>query len=396
MSLTYSVIRDPEVFLDLSDQWNTLLETTAVPHLFQRWEWHYSWWQSFGGELFIVRIDDGATLTALFPWIRKRHRPLFIGPWQCDELLPIGAPDSDNLGPLISSGREKEIMGYLFETVLAETVSVTIVGFEEIHQDDPLIHLKDTYLPRAWMFRPQQERICPYLPLPDSYDTCLAERSASFRASVRRKHRRLYKQHDVTFGVVPSPQHDPETLEIHLDAFIRQHQARWQGRDRPGAFATPEREEFMRRVARRLCKSGHLRLNYLSLDGQPVASYCLFHWNRRRLFYLSGFDPSYGHLSPGSVLLANAIHQAIDEKCTEFDFMRGTASFKYHWTDRVRRNQSWTLLKRTPLTLLLLGRRWCVRRLALLIKRFIPHTLKSVIRSRLPNVLIKAIDPWFR
>jgi CelD/BcsL family acetyltransferase involved in cellulose biosynthesis len=49
------------------------------------------------------------------------------------------------------------------------------------------------------------------------------------------------------------------------------------------------------------------------------------------LFYLSGFDPQWAAFSPGVLLIAHAIEEAIREGQQEFDFLRGNEPYKYLW-----------------------------------------------------------------
>jgi CelD/BcsL family acetyltransferase involved in cellulose biosynthesis len=56
-------------------------------------------------------------------------------------------------------------------------------------------------------------------------------------------------------------------------------------------------------------------------------------------YYLSGFDPAHARYSPGAALVAFAIRSAIEERATQFDFLRKREEFKYQWgaRDRVSR-----------------------------------------------------------
>ncbi|HPU25822.1 MAG TPA: GNAT family N-acetyltransferase [Phycisphaerae bacterium] len=53
--------------------------------------------------------------------------------------------------------------------------------------------------------------------------------------------------------------------------------------------------------------------------------------SRRLYYYLGGFDPEYGRLSPGKLLVAHALEQAIGEGMRGFDVLRGREDYKYEW-----------------------------------------------------------------
>ena len=86
---------------------------------------------------------------------------------------------------------------------------------------------------------------------------------------------------------------------------------------------------FFREVAEGFLASGHLRLAFLSTKGTDVASVFQFRSGGALLLYNSGYDPAHRAANPGLVLIARSIGQAVDEGCTEYDFLRGTERYKY-------------------------------------------------------------------
>ena len=50
--------------------------------------------------------------------------------------------------------------------------------------------------------------------------------------------------------------------------------------------------------------------------------------------YLTGFDPAFAFESPGALLLAHAVEEAIAEGAGEFHFLRGREAYKYEWGAR--------------------------------------------------------------
>jgi CelD/BcsL family acetyltransferase involved in cellulose biosynthesis len=46
---------------------------------------------------------------------------------------------------------------------------------------------------------------------------------------------------------------------------------------------------------------------------------------------LSGFDPEFAELSPGTQTVARAIEEAVREGAHEFHFLRGGETYKYAW-----------------------------------------------------------------
>jgi CelD/BcsL family acetyltransferase involved in cellulose biosynthesis len=52
--------------------------------------------------------------------------------------------------------------------------------------------------------------------------------------------------------------------------------------------------------------------------------------------YQRGLNPEWNRYSPGHLLLAHAMREAIAEGAREFDLLRGVEPYKFSWTDTVR------------------------------------------------------------
>jgi CelD/BcsL family acetyltransferase involved in cellulose biosynthesis len=63
--------------------------------------------------------------------------------------------------------------------------------------------------------------------------------------------------------------------------------------------------------------------------------------------YQIGFDPKLKRMSPGAIIIAHAIQEAISRGLKEFDFLRGSESYKYRWGARDRETYR-VLLWREP------------------------------------------------
>src|SRR3954463_2524345 len=127
-----------------------------------------------------------------------------------------------------------------------------------------------------------------------------------------------------------------------IGTLIDLHGQRWTARHEPGVLGTPQVQRFHLEAAPRLLAAEMLRLYGLRIQGRVVGVYYGFAHRGRAYGYLSGFDPGSASQSPGSVLLAHAIHEAVREGCREFHFLRGQEPYKYAWgaVDRWNRRRS--------------------------------------------------------
>ncbi len=101
-------------------------------------------------------------------------------------------------------------------------------------------------------------------------------------------------------------------------------------------LADPRVRAFHHDAMPGLLASGALRLQALRIGGQLAAVFYLLLGADRVFAYLGGFDPAFAYESPGTLLFAAAIEDAIREGRREFHFLRGEEAYKYAWgaTDR--------------------------------------------------------------
>lgn len=385
MPLNCRILKTRNAFESSSKEWTELLSRSASNSLFLQWEWQFRWWESFGGDLFIVLITEDDRTIAILPFIKRKSALLTI-------LTMIGAPHSDYLDFIIEKGREKEVIRCFFNEFLNEHLAIKIIQLDSINQRSPnLDYLTNRFL-HSFLRSGDRKKECPFIMLPDSWEAYLGSLSAGMRYFIGRKERKMGKDFEVQIGIAGSR----EEVSTRMDQFILQHQGRWNKRQRPGAFHSDAFCAFHKKVSEYLFKKGHLKLYYLELNKRPVASYYIFQYQNNYYFYLSGFDPDFSRYSPGSVLMGAIIKDAISQGMDEFDFMRGESDYKFKWTTRKRVVVSFSLVRKTPLAVLYACTDRILRRIALLIKTIFPSPIKEIFRKLLPRWMVDMFDPLFR
>jgi CelD/BcsL family acetyltransferase involved in cellulose biosynthesis len=68
----------------------------------------------------------------------------------------------------------------------------------------------------------------------------------------------------------------------------------------------------------------------LKLAGKEAAAFFSFDFAGTEYVYNSGYDPDFARFSPGIVLAAYCIRQAVEKGKTGFNFLRGREDYKYH------------------------------------------------------------------
>jgi CelD/BcsL family acetyltransferase involved in cellulose biosynthesis len=284
--------------------WTKLAERGR--NLFGTWEWASTWWRHFGHDrpLHLVVVRRGAEPIGLLPLYRWKQHPMtvlrFVGHGPADELGPVGDPEA---GVPLARSLRRSLHRLDADLLLAEQLprgqdwGVLLGGRRLAAEASPVVRFDA-----------------------GGWEAYLRARSANFREQVRRRARKLAREHRVAYRMSDGT-HD---LDRDLDLLFRLHDARWV--DAPTNFRA--HEVFHRAFAPVAVEQGWLRLWFLEVDGAVVAALYGFRYAGIESYYQAGRDPAWDHYRVGFVLLAHAIRQAADDGIREYRLLRGAEDYK--------------------------------------------------------------------
>jgi hypothetical protein len=163
--------------------------------------------------------------------------------------------------------------------------------------------------------------VSPFIQLPKTWEEYLLMINGKDRQELKRKMRRLEK---TKFDFSVSTSNDLSRVEF--DEFVNLHKASDFNKDK---FMSKKMEEFFWDLICIKFEKWTTKLARLDIDGQSAASLLLFSNENELLFYNSGFDPKLNYYSPGLMLNALLIKDAILSGVKTFDFLRGDERYKY-------------------------------------------------------------------
>lgn len=166
------------------------------------------------------------------------------------------------------------------------------------------------------------------------WDGYLRSRSRNFRDQVRRRERKLAREHDLRYRLTE----DERTLEDDMRVLFELHDARWGSEG--ASYFTGLQRSFHEELAALALRDGWLRLWFLELDGRPAAAWYGFRFARREWYFQAGRDPALEQHSVGLVLLVHTIRAALEDGVCEYRFGRGGEEYKKRFANEARELQT--------------------------------------------------------
>ena len=296
--------------------WSRLVAGSRLPAPFLGWQFQTTWWRAFGeSPLHLLGVQDGTG-----DWVGAL--PVFetTGP-EGPVLRLVGGTDvADYLDLIALAGREEEAWKALLP-VLAE-LPVPRLDLRPVPAASPTAMLLPVLAGASGLVcRREVEDRCPVIDLPDSWDAYLAALGGKDRHELRRKLRRAEGT-----GPRVDVARAPAEVASAIDVFLGLHRKSKVGKAK---FMDARMEVFFREIGTSFAKSGTLAMWTLSLEDRPAASLVCLEYGDTVGLYNSGFDPEARALSPGVVLIARTIEDAIARGFRRYDFLRGEEPYKY-------------------------------------------------------------------
>lgn len=288
----------------VAGEWRALAERGG--NVFSTWEWASTWWRHFGDDrrlLLMTCRRNGGSAFAILPLYVSSSRPVrtirFVGHGPADQLGPVCAPqDRHEAAMLLKRALHERCPAwdiFIGDQLNAEENWSALLGGTTLRRDSsPVLRVEG----RTW-------------------DEFLASRTSNFRGQVRRRERKLAREHDLRFRLTGS-----DRLEEDLATLFRLHELQYDE-----AFAGA-RKDFHREFAAVALARGWLRLWIMEADDRPVAAWYGFRFADAECYYQAGRDPAWDGYSVGFVLLAHSIREAFNDGVSAYRLLRGGESYK--------------------------------------------------------------------
>jgi CelD/BcsL family acetyltransferase involved in cellulose biosynthesis len=304
------IIRAAEDLEALQPQWWRLWRRAAAPP-FLAPAWLLPWWRHFRpGELRTVAVLEAQRLIGLAALYCDRGRLLPVGLAVSDYLDVLADPAEPHALPALARG-------------MRELPDWRECSLEELPPGAAALAMP---APAGCGDGARPQSASPVLTLPASTDRLEEAVPAGKLRKLRMSRHRTERRGGFAIERIGA-----EGVSEFLGELTRLHHARWRERGGSEALRGGLVAQFLAAATPRLLEHGLARLFLLRLEGLCAGAYYGLAAGRCAYAWLGGFDPRFARESPGTLLIAHAIQQAVGEGCREFHFLRGREPYKYEW-----------------------------------------------------------------
>ena len=313
-------------FQSLEGEWRQLLSLSSSDSIFLSWEWLYTWSKYYLGSdrlLFILLIYKEKELIGIAPWYLSRKK---FGPFMINRLEFLGSPEtgSDYLDVIIKKGEEEKAASIIYSYLFNDCKKAWDAWFFSDVPSTSLYFNRFFGLleNRGKFYEIKKGSFCPQVNLPSSTEDFYN----SLSGNRRQQHKRHLRILEGT-GELAHVAGEGSKSKILLNELHRLYNKRWgNGHDLFFRFI----EEFIDRTH----SNNTVQIDLLKKDNDYIAGIMHFNYKETRYMYLMAVDVLYNEkISIGNVFVGMCIQNAIENKLSQYDFLKGEEDFKFHWAN---------------------------------------------------------------
>ncbi|MCP3059946.1 GNAT family N-acetyltransferase [Myxococcus sp. K38C18041901] len=334
--LDVSAVGSLSALAGMRAEWDALLDASdAGP--FNAWEWLYPWCRRIAPErrpLVLTARDAAGMLVGLLPLGLETRRVAGV-PVRRLGFLGETHVGSDYLDVVARRGLERDVAESFARMLVALREEWDVLDLTDLREDSVTVDvLREVF--QGHDVRLSERYVCPYdvLDPREPFDAFL--KRTGRRDNYLRRRKWLEKQEGYRIERTEAP----GELAGPMTDFFRLHSARWAEDGGSQGIKGSGVEAFHRDATQWLAERGRLWLYTMKVGGKAVASvYGIVHGNRF-VYFQSGYDPAWRNRSVGLVLVGESFKDALAAGLTEYDFLRGTETYKSDWVSKQRRTVS--------------------------------------------------------
>jgi len=314
----------PELVEELSSPWRSLCDE-AADEIFYRPDWTHTYLAAFAPQtsITIISVWDGPRLCALLPLMRQR---VWVDGLPALQLTIPANVHSARAGFALCPGDDGESALRALWQAIKALPRWDVLDVSHVLEGSGIDRLAACARSEGFPVARKRTSQTLYLPIVDSTGSkdqppWMAGTRPKFRAHLRRTRRQLEEQ-----GVVSLTHYnaaDPAAVARFYDL----EASGWKGTEGTAIKCDPRTLHFYNSVASVAGQQGYFSLDFLELNGKPIAGNLAFNFCGHYLLAKSAYDESFSRYGPGQLLVHAVLNESSQRGLHEFDFV-GPATWK--------------------------------------------------------------------
>ena len=323
MDLVVTQVTTPEQFIDLEEQWTSLLDECYHLSFFLTWQWLNLWWQTYAlpsDQLKIIVIKKHGAIIAIIPlYIQNKATLRFIG---------TGENEADEVATeyldIICHLDNQKIVIEALKRELANTPVQRII-FNNYLAHSSIAQLSKAISEKYWhnIYLSGAKYSADLSSAENDLEKIIDKSLLKKLNRAKRKFQHELRGSHLSFNTTEKFLEGYSSLK-HL------HELRWQKQQQQGVFASNKFEKFHQQFCQYAIAKGWLKLNILAVGERDICAVYCISFQQKTYFYQSGIDDEFKpNISPGLLMHLLQIELCIEEKQTSYDFMKGKLHNSY-------------------------------------------------------------------
>jgi len=329
-----------ELVEQIAHDWRLLCDDSGDEEVFYRPEWAQAYLKAFDqkADLILISAWSADKLRGVLPLVRRRS--VMSGLPVVQLTLPANV-HSLRASLTVCPGEEGEIaLRALWQAVkeLPRWDVIDVANAVEGNALDRLVALaRKDGCPTA---RKRTSQTL-YLPINASASSTsdksaqppwLAGTRPKFRSHLRRAKRQLEEQGTLEL------KHYSAADPVALEKFYELEASGWKGEEGTAIKCDPRTRRFYDAIAQAAARDGYLSLDFLELNGKPIAGHFGFNLRGRYFLAKAGYDEAFRRHGPGQLLANEILNQTPERGLREFDFVGPATWDESRWASARRTN----------------------------------------------------------
>ncbi len=329
------VVGDGAAFAQLRGEWEALLGRSQAG-IFNSWDWLYPWYRRIGPDrklMILTARNREGRLVGLMP-LCVEEKSVLGRPVRRLSFLGENHVGADYLDLIAETGQEEELARTFVAALRERGREWDLIDLVDLASDSVTVKIfSEAFAPWGAKVEQTDRWDCPYERFApgEQWDAFL--RRTGRRDNYLRRKKWLEKQPGYRIEKTEAA----GELARPMSEFFRLHALRWQGDGGSSGIKGSGVEAFHRDATGYLAENGRARLYTMWVGEQAVASvYGIVH-RGSFIYFQAGYDPEWRSKSVGLVLVGETFKDALEQGLTEYDFLRGTETYKSDWTTQLRK-----------------------------------------------------------